>query len=84
MCSNTTEVTVYNASSSKIRYMRFEEVTNMGIYFSHDIPLENQLWFPGGGITKCYPYFYIKFLLCQLLPALIIDCILRIIGKKPM
>lgn len=64
--------------------MRFDELTNIGIKYSHDVPLENQLWFPGGGMTKCYYYFYVTFLLCQLLPAIVIDGILKITGQKPM
>lgn len=60
------------------------EVAQMGIRLTEKIPLEDILWVPNITIATSKFVYYVLTLLLHLLPALMIDTVLKIAGKKPM
>lgn len=52
--------------------------------FVHCSPYEKLVWYPGMTYSKHLWLYAINFFLMQLLPALLLDLILVLIGKKPL
>lgn len=61
-----------------------EQIIEMGRAFQNDLPIEKMLWAPGGGLTRYRIINYIKFIFLQLIPALLIDQILKRADHKPL
>ncbi|CAG9576943.1 unnamed protein product [Danaus chrysippus] len=80
----TDDVHVYNCSSSEIKALTMGEIVELGVEISKKIPLDSLIWHPCGGLTSSRIINYIKVLLLHLLPALLVDGILKLLGKKPM
>ena len=64
--------------------MSTEKVIEMGLRIIDDVPLENVIWFPSVTKTTNKTIFFILMLLYHLIPAYVIDGILKLAGKKPM
>lgn len=47
------------------------------------VPFNLMLWYPGGGPTKSRFYHRFRIILFQIIPALLIDFLLLIVGQKP-
>jgi fatty acyl-CoA reductase len=45
-------------------------------------PSKNMAWYPGMKLTKYYPIFLLRFVLLQLIPAMLIDFFLMLSGQK--
>ncbi|XP_047513279.1 fatty acyl-CoA reductase 1-like isoform X2 [Pieris napi] len=80
----TDEVEVYHCSSSHMQIMTVGEIVENGKEILNEIPLDNVLWAQDGGVTKSRLYYNLRVLLFHLLPAILVDLVLRIIGRKPM
>ncbi|XP_046821694.1 fatty acyl-CoA reductase 1-like [Vespa crabro] len=78
------KVEVYNVSSYNIKKINVKEIVNMSLEINKTNPLENPIWYPNLSITLCYVYYYICVIIFQVLPALILDQILKFSGRKPM
>ncbi|XP_018321636.1 putative fatty acyl-CoA reductase CG5065 [Agrilus planipennis] len=78
------DVNFYNCSSHNVTAVTQGEMIAMGKQLNWEVPLSNPLWYPGGGITKCKYWHYINVLFLHLIPALLIDLVLKIMNKKPM
>lgn len=78
------EVHVYNCSANEIMRVAAKEVIALGLRTNAKLPLDGVLWYPRTTITTNRVIYYIMTLLLHLLPALIIDSILKLSGKKPM
>ncbi|KAF7401192.1 hypothetical protein HZH68_007012 [Vespula germanica] len=78
------EPMVYNASSYNIKKLSMQDVVTLSLEVNQKNPLENAIWYPNLSITSCYIYYYINALLFQVLPALILDRMLKFAGHKPM
>ncbi|XP_049883831.1 putative fatty acyl-CoA reductase CG5065 [Pectinophora gossypiella] len=78
------DITIYNCCTSNLNNITMGELVETGRKISEMYPLNDMLWNVGGNITKCKFLHYIKVLFVHLLPAIIIDTILRLLGKKPM
>lgn len=65
--------------------MSWEEIIEEGkkVIFK-DIPLNGAVWYPGGSIKKSRFVHNICFFLFQLIPAILIDGLLMIMGYKPV
>jgi alcohol-forming fatty acyl-CoA reductase len=48
------------------------------------IPLNGGLWYPGGDMTTNRIEFHLRVYLTQILPALLIDGLCIILGRKPL
>ncbi|CAK9799512.1 Putative fatty acyl-CoA reductase CG5065 [Anthophora plagiata] len=77
-------VHVYNGSSNQIQRMVQKEMIAMGFRTIEETPLDGIIWFPQTFITDSRIIHYVLTLLFHLLPALIIDGILKMIGREPM
>nr|XP_026483536.1 fatty acyl-CoA reductase 1-like [Vanessa tameamea] len=81
----TDDVEVYNCSTSHMKTMTIGEIVDFGKNsIAREIPLEGMLWFVGGSVTRSKLEYYLKVLFLHLLPAVLVDLVLRIIGSKPM
>ncbi|KAK2583904.1 hypothetical protein KPH14_001175 [Odynerus spinipes] len=75
---------VYNCASNNLTNISMGQLIALGLHLIQDIPLDNCIWSPNTKITRCPYYFYINVLIFHLLPALIIDQILKFTGHEPM
>lgn len=64
--------------------MSFHEITKMGFELVKDIPLEGVVWTPNTILTDNSFTHYILTILLHILPAMLIDLILKLTGHQPM
>ncbi|KAJ8688008.1 hypothetical protein QAD02_023803 [Eretmocerus hayati] len=75
---------VYNCSSADIKSISMVEIAEMGLRYVHEIPLDDVIWKPSLIIARDKMTYYILTLLLHFLPALLIDSLLKLAGRKPM
>ncbi|XP_050358525.1 fatty acyl-CoA reductase 1-like [Nymphalis io] len=81
----TDDIEVYNCSTSHMKTMTIGEIVDFGKNcIVREIPLEGMLWSVGGSVTRSQLEYYLKVLFLHLLPAILVDLVLRITGNKPM
>lgn len=78
------EIKIYNCCTGKIIQVTIGDIVNLGLNILEKYPHEKILWAPGGGITSWKYINYFRVLFFQLLPAIFIDMLLKLAGKKPM
>ena len=61
-----------------------EQIAKMGYTVLDDIPLEKVVWTPSTTFTKSIIMFYILTILWHMLPAMLIDLILKLAKHRPM
>lgn len=59
-------------------------VVDMALEINENLPLDGCMWYPNTTITTSKTYFFISMLFVHLLPALIIDGVLKLIGRRSM
>lgn len=67
--------------------IKFHEIIKIGsdlMVTKELFTLGPQIWYPVATITDNKFKFYVQLLLCQLLPALLLDGILKLIKRKPL
>ncbi|XP_053699455.1 putative fatty acyl-CoA reductase CG5065 [Sabethes cyaneus] len=74
---------VYNCCISNLRNSTMGQIVEMGKVLSDDMPLDNCLWAPGGGLTQIWIYNFVRVMLFHILPAILIDVLLRMTGQRP-
>uniref|UniRef100_A0A182ITL8 Fatty acyl-CoA reductase n=1 Tax=Anopheles atroparvus TaxID=41427 RepID=A0A182ITL8_ANOAO len=74
---------VYNSAAEREKTINYGMMLYDGKVLFDRVPLSNMLWAPGGTTTSNEYMFYVIFFFCQLLPALFVDAMLRIVGKQP-
>lgn len=74
-------IPVYN-SASVSKSVSNGQLMTMGMKIIEDYPFEEMMWRPSIRITKCFYYFYVSTILEQVLPAIIFDALLDLIGKQ--
>lgn len=78
------ELEVYNMCSENEKLLSLEQVQDVCIELIVDYPLAKMLWHPFLYIT-CSKYFYFLLVVVyHLLPALLIDGIMNLLGTKPL
>ncbi|PZC70617.1 hypothetical protein B5X24_HaOG215448 [Helicoverpa armigera] len=80
----TDDIEIYNCCSGNLHPILMGDLIAMSKQVAKDVPLDNMVWYMGGTITASEKYHYIKVLLQHLLPAMLIDTLLWLFGKKPM
>ncbi|XP_061727970.1 putative fatty acyl-CoA reductase CG5065 [Cydia pomonella] len=80
----TDDIEIYNSCAGKLNNITMGELVENGKKMGAEIPLNDSLWMVGGSITTSKTIHYIKVLFLHLLPAVFIDLVLWILGKKPM
>ncbi|XP_076684060.1 fatty acyl-CoA reductase 1-like [Andrena cerasifolii] len=78
------EVHVYNCSFYEIRHVLQENMVSMGFTINEKIPLEGTIWYPRTTLTGNPLYYYVLTLFLHLLPALLLDGLLKLKGSQPM
>ncbi|KAK4878572.1 hypothetical protein RN001_011078 [Aquatica leii] len=78
------DVSFYNCSNNGLYTMSMEELIEFGKQIFWEAPLSNILWYPGGGVTGCKYWNYIRVIFLHLLPAVIVDNILKLLSIKPL
>ncbi|XP_063923664.1 fatty acyl-CoA reductase 1-like [Zophobas morio] len=82
---NSDKHRVINVTSSSEYNLTWEEILELGkkiIY--NEVPLNGAVWYPGGSTKKSRFVHNICFYLFQIVPALIIDVLLMVLGYKPI
>ena len=74
----------YNGSNNGLKNVTVKTILDMGKEIWNECPFENILWYPHCRITTCYYNYFFQMILYQLIPALFIDGILILMGKRPM
>lgn len=78
---------VYNVASKFIEPKSFEEITKDALdlmLIERKYPIKNMIWYPNCVLTKSSSYYYILVILLHVLPAIFIDTLLKLLGKKAM
>ncbi|KAL3271810.1 hypothetical protein HHI36_022280 [Cryptolaemus montrouzieri] len=78
------ELVVYNCSQNDISPVTMKEIVHIGQNLIFECPVSDALWFPFCQITKCWYLHFFKVLFYQLLPALFVDGLLKLSGRKPI
>ncbi|CAH1382804.1 unnamed protein product [Tenebrio molitor] len=75
---------VYNLTSSNEIQVTFEDMCETGKeIITTELPFNSFIWCPGGSIRQMRLHHIIIFIFYQLLPALLLDPLLYILGYKP-
>ncbi|KAJ3639230.1 hypothetical protein Zmor_003910 [Zophobas morio] len=75
----------YNGSNNGVKNINVETILNMGNKIWNEFPFDNVLWYPDPKkITKCYYNYFFQMIISQLVPALLVDGVLKLIGERPM
>lgn len=75
-------VSVYNCASSSTKPITMGEMVDMGLSGLHQIPIGGSVWVPSAIITPSFWLYWVIFVLTHILPALVADLGLRLIGNK--
>ncbi|GLV37043.1 uncharacterized protein CBL_02125 [Carabus blaptoides fortunei] len=81
---NREQVEVMHASSNYHLWSTIGEIINMGREISREIPMNDMIWVPKGSVTKCKYFAYFNTIFFHLLPALFLDCFIKLSGNKPI
>ncbi|XP_055629587.1 putative fatty acyl-CoA reductase CG5065 [Toxorhynchites rutilus septentrionalis] len=77
------QLPVYNCCISNLRNCTMGQIVDMGKTLSDEMPLDKCLWAPGGGITQIRIRNFIRVMLYHILPAILIDNMLKLTGQRP-
>ena len=61
-----------------------DQIIDIGKSLCKEVPLDQMLWMPGGGVTACPFTHNFKFIFTHILPALFIDQIFKLTGRKQL
>ncbi|XP_023727642.1 putative fatty acyl-CoA reductase CG5065 isoform X2 [Cryptotermes secundus] len=75
---------VYNASSGKLKQITLNLLLDIGLEVIAENPLGNMLWKPSVYITDNRIIYFWMMTLLHLIPAILVDSLLKFAGKKPL
>ncbi|PNF40527.1 hypothetical protein B7P43_G08166 [Cryptotermes secundus] len=75
---------VYNASSGKLKQITLKLLLDIGLEVTAENPLGNMLWKPSVYITDNRIIYFWTMILLHLIPAILVDSLLKFAGKKPL
>jgi fatty acyl-CoA reductase len=78
------EPSVYNVSSGNKKHITIKTLLDDGMEIMAENPLNNMLWKPYVYITENRIIYYWRMILVHLIPALLVDSLLKLAGKKPL
>ncbi|XP_044764151.1 putative fatty acyl-CoA reductase CG5065 [Coccinella septempunctata] len=76
------ELEVYNCSQCDVSPVTMNEIVQIGQSLLFECPASGALWFPACQITKCWYLHFLKVIFYHLLPALLVDGLLKLSGRK--
>lgn len=71
---------IYNSNMEKTS---FNDVVRSSKYFEREVPMSQSIWRPNTKSTRCKIYFQIQAIIFHLLPAILIDTVLKLSNKEP-
>ena len=77
-------VSFYNSSNNGMKNVNAETLIDISRKIWNECPFDNVLWYPNTKITKCYYNYFFQMIIYQLVPALLVDGILKLMGERPM
>ncbi|XP_012265501.2 putative fatty acyl-CoA reductase CG5065 [Athalia rosae] len=77
-------VPIYNCASSGTKVISTRNLVAMALQLTEEIPFEGILWVPGTSVQTVRWIYSLTFWILQLIPALVIDGVLKLGGTKPM
>ncbi|CAH2101749.1 unnamed protein product [Euphydryas editha] len=80
----TDDIAIYNSCAGNLFTLSLNELVVIGKELVKILPFNNMLWTCDTTLTKSLFLFNIRVLFFHLLPAIFIDTLLWILGKKPM
>jgi fatty acyl-CoA reductase len=60
------------------------QIVDIGKTLTNEIALDKQVWAPGGNPTYNRFLNYLKVIFFHILPALLIDFVLKLSGRRPL
>ena len=78
----SSEIPIYNSASVKM--VSFDVLVRSTDSLFEETPVKQAIGLPTHVFTECKFYGYTVIFFLQILPAIIIDGILKLLGKKPM
>jgi fatty acyl-CoA reductase len=75
---------VYNSGGHPIKAITLGELTEKGLKLSQEIPMNGIIWNPNVCTIKNQTWYIVNVIFLHLLPGLLIDGLLKLIGRKPM
>ncbi|XP_013105200.2 putative fatty acyl-CoA reductase CG5065 [Stomoxys calcitrans] len=81
---DTDEVPVFNCCSSDKRYLTTNDIVCLGKELVIENPLEKCIWLPEGGITQFPVWHYFRFITLQIIPSILLDCLIRLAQHPPV
>ena len=73
---------IYNCTSGECNPLTWGLFETIGLKHIHRYPLELVLWYPGGSFKQSKAYHNVCHVFVHVIPAVIVDVILTVIGKK--
>ncbi|XP_052738805.1 putative fatty acyl-CoA reductase CG5065 [Bicyclus anynana] len=81
----TDDIPIYNTCNNDMAYsLSVKDIIKHGHEHTKESPLDNMVWSVGVTIVPNKSLHYITVILLHLLPAILLDTLLRLAGKKPM
>ncbi|XP_052749114.1 putative fatty acyl-CoA reductase CG5065 [Galleria mellonella] len=80
----TDDIPIYNCCAGTLNNITMAEMVEFGRKLVHVMPINDALWSVGGSITTSPTKHYLKVLFLHCLPAILVDTVLWLLGKKPM
>lgn len=77
-------VHVYNCTAHNIRRVVIRELVSLGLRINEKVPLSGIIWYPRTILTTNRFLHYVLTLLIHLLPALLIDETIKLLGGRPI
>ncbi|KAK9509782.1 hypothetical protein O3M35_007019 [Rhynocoris fuscipes] len=80
----TEEIDVYNCAFADKIKVTFGDLVKNGVTVNHEVPLNNNIWYPFLILVKNTYIYHFLFYILQFLPGLFIDILLIIFRKEPI
>jgi fatty acyl-CoA reductase len=75
---------VYNSAAHPIKRITMADWADINLRMADKIPLTGMLWKAAIYYTKYKTWYYVTVIFLHLIPALLIDGLIRLRGKKPL
>lgn len=76
------DISVYNCTTGSDMSVTWNKFLKEGEKQYMKYPSTKMLWYPGGAMHRSYIVHVVYFLLLQMIPAILLDTVLYIRGKK--
>uniref|UniRef100_A0A0A9XVU3 Fatty acyl-CoA reductase n=2 Tax=Lygus hesperus TaxID=30085 RepID=A0A0A9XVU3_LYGHE len=81
---NDGQLSVLNQTYGDRIPVTFDDIVKYGVEVNQTYPMENYMWYPFMVLTNNTYYYHLLFFFLQLIPALFIDLLLKLLGHKTM